>query len=165
MYGAHLADTNGTRKSCIPFDEQCSSCLRALYRTHSTRAKSINTPKYTRYRPQLLSAHPARRRLYFLYAARSHFRKTHDENRTRHDRRGKKISVSELAENTKAYAPEASFEKHIDVQKVYADEELLYEAHERSGGGAGLGLSIVKSIMSALGGTVRAESEARNVNT
>ncbi|EPF25232.1 hypothetical protein HMPREF1221_02317 [Treponema socranskii subsp. paredis ATCC 35535] len=125
-----------------------------------------------------------------------------------------------LAENTKAYAPEASFEKHIGVQKVYADEELLYEActivisnsikfagkkasiklfsarseadgfcdiaisddgpgiaagalshiferfyredeaHERSGGGAGLGLSIVKSIMSALGGTVRAESEA-----
>ena len=34
------------------------------------------------------------------------------------------------------------------------------EAHERSGGGAELGLSIVKSIMSALGGTVRAESEA-----
>jgi len=33
-----------------------------------------------------------------------------------------------LAENTKAYAPEASFEKHIGVQKVYADEELLYEA-------------------------------------
>ena len=125
-----------------------------------------------------------------------------------------------LAENTKAYAPEASSEKHIGVQKVYADEELLYEActivisnsikfagkkariklssvrsetdgfcdiaisddgpgmaagalshiferfyredeaHERSGGGAGLGLSIVKSIMSALGGTVRAESEA-----
>lgn len=34
------------------------------------------------------------------------------------------------------------------------------EAHERSRGGAGLGLAIVKSIMSALGGTVRAESEA-----
>lgn len=35
-------------------------------------------------------------------------------------------------------------------------------AHTRSAGGAGLGLPIVKSIMQALGGTVRAESPAGN---
>ena len=35
-------------------------------------------------------------------------------------------------------------------------------AHARSAGGAGLGLPIVKSIMQALGGTVRAESPAGN---
>lgn len=125
-----------------------------------------------------------------------------------------------LIEDTKAYAPEAIFEKCVGVQTVCADEELLYEActivisnsirfagekariklsaapsrsedfcdiaisddgpgiaagalshiferfyredeaHERKGGGAGLGLSIVKSIMSATGGTVCAQSEA-----
>ena len=125
-----------------------------------------------------------------------------------------------LIEDTKAYAPEAIFEKYIGVQTVCADEALLNEActivisnsirfagekariklstapsqsdgfcdiaisdngpgiakdalthifkrfyredeaHERKGGGAGLGLSIVKSIMSATGGTVCAQSEA-----
>ena len=122
-----------------------------------------------------------------------------------------------LMDDTKAYAPNVTFDTHIEVQTVRTDAELLHQActiiisnsvkfagehshitlssyasgdstvrisvadngpgigeealphiferfyradaaHVRSAGGAGLGLSIVKSIMHALGGSVYAES-------